>query len=1127
VKYVDLHHHTTYSFMDGYGTPAQHANRLAELGRSHFSVTEHGNVSSHPQVEKAAKAAGIVPIFGLEAYTELSGGERSRRKFHLTLLAENQAGYRSLMRIVSDSWRNYYQWPTVSGEILAANSEGIIVLSGCADSLLACSLLGGKTIEPGDASYDRAKLQALKFKELFGDRYYLETQQFPELERSRSINAGYEQLSGDTGIPLVATADCHYPMPDDNEMQVVLHAAGRGAGTVDAQQAGWEYDIRLAPPTSDDAVTRRLEATGLSRLASQRALAATTEIAARCNVVLPKADRLRFPVEAALAEDPRAAKVLGPGATSLDLIWHWMREGWRYRLRQGNRRMADPSQTPLYTARLKLEMEQITAKDFIDYFLMLSDIVRATKEAGIPVGPARGSAAASLVAYLLRITEIDPIEYPLMMFDRFIDPTRTDLPDVDLDFDDERRSEVRALAVARYGEDRVGNVANYVKYRGKNSIDDVARVNRVPKWAAEKLKGLIVGRSGGDSRADQALGDTIEMFEEAEKVVREFPKLMQAVQLEGNYRGMSIHSAGLVVGNTPITDICAMYEKVYNAGKPNERRIRTVSVDKYDAEYLGLLKADFLGLTTMGMIRIAIELAGVTLEELYQVPMDEPDTLEAFHRNDVIGIFQWEGRATRLVNKEVKPRTFDDLTHVNTLSRPGPLFSGTTAEYIEVRRGNKKPTRFHPIIDELTEATYGQIIFQEQILKGLARFGGLEVGRVHEIRRIISKKLGEAQFNTHSADFVARAVKLHGVTPEVAKAVWGRLVTAASYVFNVPHSVSYSMLAFWCMWLKVHYPYEFYTAQLRKSPPEAWPRLVQDAERHGVKVKGVTPALSREGWTIQEEDRGQEGKGSAHGAGSRSDDGDPGLVPVGVSRLIVAGWEQLTGVGPAKVADIMALQQERAAQGLPGLQTADDLVAVKGIGPKTLEKFRHQVGTEDPFGILRAQRILNKVREDIEFGDVPGLRPPRHRSDDLYEVPDKGFTTCLVMIKAINYQDFIENQRSRTGKEVEEITRNMRRKDLVTSCVLQCYDDGDEDIYLRINRFGYPKFKRMLQTLVLHHDVLYVRGKRSKAGFGISVVVDGLIVIEPPEEAVSVGGGMAVAAAESEPIESTAQGHDE
>lgn len=1074
--------------MDGYGTPAQHVARCAELERTHVVATEHGNVSSHPQLEKAANAAGLTPVFGLEAYTALGPGRR--QKMHLTLLAMDQEGYRNLMRVVTKSWQNYYQWPTVDGETLAEHNAGLIVLSGCADSLVACSLLGGKTIEEGKPdwtraartrygtwegpSYARAKEAALQFKDVFGDRFYLETQMFPELERSRDINQAYEQLSSECSIPLAATADCHYPMPDDNAMQVVLHAAGRGAGSVAAQEASWEYDIRLAPPTGDDVVHERLRATGLSRRAASAAWASTGEIAARCNVVLPKADRLRFPVPAAIAESPAARAALGPGATSLDLIWHWLREGWTYRVKQGNRRMADSKERDAYSARVRAEMEQIVSKDFVDYFLMLSDIVRATKEAGIPVGPARGSAAASLVAYLLRITEIDPLEYPLMMFDRFIDPTRTDLPDVDLDFDDERRSEVRALAVARYGADRVGNVANYTKYKGKNSIDDVARVNRIPKHEAEKLKSLIVDRSGGDSRADQALGDTIEMFEEAAAVVRRNPSLLQAVRLEGNYRGMSIHSAGLVIGNTPITDICAMYHKKYDDG----REIDSVSVDKYDAEYLGLLKADFLGLTTMGMIRIALEIAGLTLEELYRVPMDDKATLEAFERNDVIGIFQWEGRATRLVNKEVKPTSFDELTHVNTLSRPGPLFSGTTAEYIAVKRGEKPATRFHPIIDKLTIATRGQIIFQEQILKGLAQFGGLEVGRVHEIRRIISKKLGEAQFNTHSQDFVERAVRIHGVTPETAKAVWGRLVTAASYVFNVPHSVAYSMLAFWCMWLKVHHPHAFYTAQLRKIDEDKWPRLVQDAERHGIQVRGVTPGLSGRVWQAVTEEREEI---SARTGWLREDS----------RRIIVAGWEQLKGVGPAKVVAIESFLAEGGT-----LECAQDLLQVKGIGPATLAGFRHQIDSDDPFGLKRTKTVLDAVRAGIDERSVP-LPQPTHRSDDLYEVNDMKSVRWMGLVKAINYQDFIENQRSRTGEEVEDILKRMKRKDLVTSVVLQSYDDGDEDVYVRINRFTYPRYKRMLQNLLPNHHVIYVLGKRSRAGFGISVVVDKLAILEP------------------------------
>lgn len=1061
MKYVSLHHHSTYSFMDGFGLPSDHVERIAELGMEAIALTEHGNVSSHPQLEKAANKAGINPIYGLEAYTALEA--TSRRKFHLTLLAMNEQGYRNLMQVVTASWENYYQWPTVSGDILAEYNEGLIVLSGCSDSLLACSLLGGKTIDPNDASYERAKQQALKFKGLLGDRFYLETQMFPELERSGQINQAYESLAVDTGIRLVATADCHYPQPDDNEMQVILHAAGRGAGTVAAQEATWEYDIRLCPPQDDLLVLQRLGGTGLSRSAASAALAATGEIAARCNVVLPKAERLRYPTE--------------PGETSLDLIWRWMRQGWGYRVRQGNKRMVDPIERPRYTARLKAEMEQIQAKDFVDYFLMLSDIVRHAKDKGIPVGPARGSAAASLVSYLLRITEIDPLEYPLMMFERFIDPTRTDLPDVDLDFDDDRRGEVRDYAVERYGDDRVGNVANYTKYRGRNSIDDVARVFRVPKVDAEILKGMIIERSGGDSRADQALGDTIEMFEQAKHVVDRHPDLRKATRLEGNYRGMSVHAAGLVIANTPIPDICALYSKTYKgkAGLP-DRTIHVVSVDKYDAEYLGLMKADFLGLSTMGMIRIALELAGLTLEDLYRIPMDDPKTLQAFKDNDVIGIFQYEGRATRLVNKEVAPDNFAEIVDINALSRPGPLFSGTTTEYIDIKHGKRKATNYHPIIDELTTSTRGQIIYQEQILLGLARFGGLAVGRVHEIRRIISKKLGEAQFNTHSEDFINNAMQLHGVGHDTAKGVWGRLVTSASYAFNIAHAVSYSMLGFWCMWLKVHHPEAFYTAQLRKTEEDKWARLIRDAEKHGVKVRGVTPGLSGRTWAIAGR------QDASYGTG------------------VVAGWEQLKGVGEVTAQRIVDYESTLIAATGEGFQNAEDLTLVKGIGPATLAKFKEQITSDDPFGLKLTKRMLDAVRRDVRSGVIP-LRTPTHISDALYGLKEKARVCWLGIVKAINYQDYIENQRSRYGLEIEEILKNMKDKHLVTSCVLRCVDDGEEDVYIRINRYQYPKYKRVLEHLRVDKDVIWVAGRRSGgAAFGINVSLDRMVVIDPEVE---------------------------
>src|SRR6185312_2277186 len=272
---------------------------------------------------------------------------------------------------------------------------------------------------------------------------------------------------------------------------------------------------------------------------------------------------------------------------------------------------------------------------------------------------------------------------------------------------------------------------------------------------------------------------------------------------------------------------------------------------KKDAEYLGLMKVDFLGLSTMTMIRDCLEMAGLTLDDLYSIPMDDKVTMKAFRRNDVIGIFQFEGRATRLVNRQVKPDNFQELADINGLSRPGPLFSVTTSDYIAIKHGDKRIEKVHPYWDEMTNFTKGQVIYQEQVLKALGDIGGLSVTRVHEIRRIISQKLGEAQFNTSAEDWIAGAERLHGIKRDLGKFMWGRLVTSATYSFNIAHCVSYSMLAFWCMWLKAHYPVEFYCAQLRqiggknKDDKENNERtLIKDAERHGIRVAGIGPQSS-------------------------------------------------------------------------------------------------------------------------------------------------------------------------------------------------------------------------------------------------------------------------------------------
>ena len=744
-----------------------------------------------------------------------------------------------------------------------------------------------------------------------------------------------------------------------------------------------------------------------------------------------------------------------------ELYWAWLREGWKYRVSQG----WNPERNGVenYRAAVFSESELIVSKGFVSYFLMVSDGIRWAKDHGIAVGPGRGSSAASFVCFLLRITEPDPLDFPLTDFTRFIDPTREDLPDVDVDIEDDRRHEVRAYMESKYGKDFVGNIGTFTKFKGKNSLKDVQRVHRatIPKDVVERLKGMIVERSGGDSRADAALMDTIEMFEGAAEIYAKYPKEIGiAVDLEGNYRGMSTHSAGLVITTVPVNEVTAQYTREDKKGN----RITAVAVDKYDAEYLGLMKMDLLGLTTMGMLAIALRFAGMTLEELYRLPLDDPKTINAFRENDVIGIFQFEGRATRLVGRDLKPDDIFDMIDVNALSRPGPLFSGTTAEYIDVKHGRREPTKIHPVLDKITEQTRGQIIYQEQILHALAQFGGLPVKRVHEIRRIISKKLGEAAFNTSARDFAANAARLHGVSEDLAMEVWGRVVTSASYAFVYSHSLSYTIIGYWCQWMKQHRPTAFYAAQLAKIGEEKWPKLIRDAEAHGVIVEGVDLMHSGETWTPTSDGR------------------------------VVAGFKQLTGVGDGLCPVILA---DREARG--PFRSAQDLLRVNGIGPAKLKKMLPQIEGDDPFGLLRVKLALDSVRLAIAERDIP-LPVPDLMSDGILDAKANATVRWVGMVKLKEYKDVIEDERARTADPIDEIKARLKRPDLATSCVLHSYDDGGEDVYVRITRFDFPKYRKALEEIRENIDVIWVEARKSQGGFGASIYVKRLIVIDPEDD---------------------------
>lgn len=1039
MRYVSLHHHSTFSYQDGYGLPEAHVRRAGELDMPALALTEHGNISSHVQLEISAKKDGIKPIYGCELY--MADKPKRARKNHLTVLAATLEGYRNLMRLVSLGYLQFYQSPTVYEPDLWRHKDGLVVLSGCTGSLLATSLVGGKNIPESQASYARARAVARRYRDHLGDSYYLEVQAFPTLPKVRIINEAYARLSEELGIPLVATGDVHYTRPNENELQQVLHAVGRSKSLEDLARE-WGYDVTLSPPATDTEMLKRLIATGLDRRTAIAAVLNTEEIASRCGFDLPKLERVRFP--------------LPVGYENTREVWRrWLQEGWEYR---HIKLKAHP--TGDYIRKLKYEMSVIEEKDYIDYFLIVSDIVKFAKDRGIPVGPGRGSAAASLVCYLLRITEVDPLLYPTLLFERFIDLSRADLPDIDLDFDDERRSEIYDYAVAKYGKAAVGNIGTFTKYKAKNSLDDIGRVFHIPKFKVDEVKGMMLERSSGDLRASSTIEDTVEMFEKAQKIFEDHPDLWKATKLEGNYKGMGVHAAGLVIANGPLTDVCAVYTRKVKG------QVRSViSADKYDAEHLNILKIDILGLATMGMIRLALDLINKPLEWLYEIPLDDPVTVRGFQTNDVVGIFQYDGRAMRSVNAEIRPDNFMEVADVTALARPGPLHNNATSEYVDAKHGRKEARRLHPLLDEICGATHNQIVYQEQILRIVREIGNFDWTAASYIRKIISRKIGEQEFNRQWDRFWDGA-QANGLTEEVAKDIWGQLITAGSYAFNVAHSISYGMLAWWTMYLKQHHTLEFYVASLTKyKDKDKQHELLRDSLRHNISVLPPDPSTSGATW-------GRQGPS------------------------ILCGFAQVPGIGEKTGANIV---DSRASAPFTGWT---DLIKIKGIGKKTVEKFEEFAATEDPLGILALDRLLERVRVALRKGQLGRSLPwPTHTSFEVpYQKDLEGNDTWVVWLGVIthrNLRDYFELNFSRTGVALDpaEVKDPHLRE-----WVIMTGKDETETLTLSTSRWNYDRFREAVWGIRLDHDVVLVEGVKKGFQSRRAITVKRMWVIDPDDK---------------------------
>jgi Zierdtviridae DNA polymerase len=1055
MRFVSLHHHSTFSYLDGYQLPGAHVRRADELNMSGLAMTEHGNVDSHVKFEEAIEKqkSAVKPIFGCELYMPCPWDPDGQRKMHITVLAKNAQGYRNILKMVTLSWQrapdqgpvepgetgSRYE-PTVNMKTLIEHKEGVIVLSGCSGSLLFCSLVGGKGLDERHASYARGLRVARLFREHFRENYFIEVQGFPELPNHRRAAPLLARVAARVGARLVGSMDCHYTALEEAEVQKILHNLRPGEKrSLEEMARSWGYDIGLCPPLNDGAILRKLRATGLTLKQSIEAVQTTADIAEECTVTLPRLEMPTFP--------------LPDGYTGT------VQEYWREQLRAGWRRRGfhklKGAELKRYRDRLRYEVDMIELKGYENYFLIVADATTYIKDLGIPVGPARGSAAGSLAAYVLRITEVDPLQFPLLIFERFIDVTREDLPDIDLDFPSEVRDQgiLRDYLARRYPS--VANIGTFTYFKGKLALDDIARVYRVPKSEVEVIKSFLIERSSGDLRASSTVEDTVEQFPQAADVVQRYPDLRRAQLLEGNVRGSGVHAAAYVVATGDIGEVAAIYNK-----KIGDVYADVVAFDKYDAERQGLLKMDFLGLSTMSALWTMLRWIGKDLNFLYNIPLNDDATYARFVRNDVTDVFQFDGRAMRSVCQILKPERFSEIMDCNALARPGPLHNGAASMYAAIKFGRARAEKFHPAVDVITETTQYQIVYQEQILRIVREVGDFPWTHAAYIRKIISRKIGEQEFNRSWGRFWEGCQTLHTrtdyppITEEQARKVWGDMITSGSYAFNAAHCVAYGLLAYWTMWFKVYYPAEFYAASARHYSEEKQRDTLRDAEKHGVKVLKPRLGRSEASWK-------SEGK-----------------------MRIRAGFRQLKGIGPK--------MSEKIIEADP--KTWEEMIKIKGVGPKTIEKIQAQIAHPDLFDVYRLENSIKSVKADLGKGsleDESGMLPfPTHSSRELDEEQQGKSVVWIGEMVKYNVRDVMEINVAR-GNTAD--LDNIKDPHLREFCIIYARDEDDQTM-LKINRWRFPQYKNDIFNLKNNPGrLLLVKGRKPRYG----VQVDKLWVIEP------------------------------
>ena len=786
-QFVHLHLHTDYSLLDGACDVDKLCQRVQELGMPAVAMTDHGNIFGAVHFVNAAHKHGVKPIVGCELYVckkEDHNIERTPPEGdtynHLLVLAENEEGYRNLVKITSEaSLHGFYYKPRVSKRFLAEHSKGLIGLSGCLKGEVAERLVEG--------NYDAARAAASSYTDIFGKgNFYLEIQD-QGLALEHRIHPGLFQLEKDLGLPLVATNDSHYICEDDAHAQDVMVCIQTGKSIRDTARMKFEGTQFFLK--SHDEMTRVFRDSPL-------VLDRTLDIAERCSLRLEK------------IASPFPQFEVPPGYTIDSYFVHVAREGFARRMNvlrplheQGKlkRSLAD------YDQRLERELDIIQQMKFPGYFLIVWDFIRYAKERDIPVGPGRGSAAGSLVSYALGITDLDPLQHELL-FERFLNPERVSMPDIDIDFCMNRRGEVIQYVTQKYGRDNVAQIITFGTMATKAAIKDVGRTMDIPYADVDRIVKMVPAQL--NITIDQAIEDSPQLREAIEKDGQIRELIETAKKLEGLVRNSGVHAAGVVISPRPLTDLVPLH-------KTKNDEIVT-AFDMVAIDKLGLLKMDFLGLTTLTILTDALKLIqqtrGTTLK-LEEIPLEDHETYEkVFYKGLTSGVFQFESHGMRDVLRKYQPNSIDDLTALNALYRPGPIQGGMIDDFIDRKHGRKKVEYELPELQEILQETLGVIVYQEQVMQIANRLAGYSLGEADLLRRAMGKKKAEEMAQQRER-FVEGAAQRKYPAKKIEK-IFDLMAQFAGYGFNKSHSAAYALLAYHTAYLKTHYPVEFMAALL-------------------------------------------------------------------------------------------------------------------------------------------------------------------------------------------------------------------------------------------------------------------------------------------------------------------------